>query len=131
MLPTHPVDYITDFQIQHGDGWQLSSNKVNYFKDVDIARSDKLDLSDLLDHSGNKNESNLATLLSVFEKEGDVHLQVKTADGSKVRQEIVLLDSTFESITGDSDNHVYDSKGSTSEQVINYMLQNHLLDIDK
>ncbi|MER0508702.1 VWA domain-containing protein [Aeromonas veronii] len=131
MLPTHPVDYITDFQVQHGDGWQLSSNKVNYFKDVDIARSDKLDLSDLLDHSGNKNESNLATLLSVFEKEGDVHLQVKTADGSKVRQEIVLLDSTFESITGDSDNHVYDSTGSTSEQVINYMLQNHLLDIDK
>ncbi|WP_421331793.1 VWA domain-containing protein [Aeromonas veronii] len=131
MLPTHPVDYITDFQVQHGDGWQLSSNKVNYFKDVDIARSDKLDLSDLLDHSGNKNESNLATLLSVFEKEGDVHLQVKTADGSKVRQEIVLLDNTFESITGDSDNHVYGSTGSTSEQVINYMLQNHLLDIDK
>ncbi|WP_421287162.1 type I secretion C-terminal target domain-containing protein, partial [Aeromonas veronii] len=131
MLPTHPVDYITDFQVQHGDGWQLSSNKANYFKDVDIARSDKLDLSDLLDHSGNKNESNLATLLSVFEKEGDVHLQVKTADGSKVRQEIVLLDSTFESITGDHDNHVFGSTGSTSEQVINYMLQNHLLDIDK
>ncbi|BEE03623.1 retention module-containing protein [Aeromonas veronii] len=131
MLPTHPVDYITDFQVQHGDGWQLSSNKANYFKDVDIARSDKLDLSDLLDHSGNKNESNLATLLSVFEKEGDVHLQVKTADGSKVRQEIVLLDSTFESITGDHDNHVHGSTGSTSEQVINYMLQNHLLDIDK
>ena len=103
----------------------------NLFKDVDIARSDKLDLSDLLDHSGNNNESDLATLLSVFEKEGDVHLQVKTADGRNVRQEIVLLDSTFESITGDISNHVFGSPESTSQQVINYMLQNHLLDIDK
>ncbi|MFB2856926.1 type I secretion C-terminal target domain-containing protein [Aeromonas allosaccharophila] len=131
MLPTHPVDYITDFQVKHDDGWQLSSNKGNYFKDVDIARSDKLDLSDLLDHSGNNNESDLATLLSVFEKKDGVHLKVETADGSNVRQEIVLLDHTFESITGDSNNHVSGSTGSTSEQVINYMLQNHLLDIDK
>ncbi|WP_429221121.1 type I secretion C-terminal target domain-containing protein [Aeromonas veronii] len=131
MLPTHPVDYITDFQVKHGDGWQWSSNMDNLFKDVDIARSDKLDLSDLLDHSGNNNESDLATLLSVFEKERDVHLQVKTADGSNVRQEIVLLDSTFESITGDISNHVFGSPESTSQQVINYMLQNHLLDIDK
>nr|WP_270832625.1 immunoglobulin-like domain-containing protein [Aeromonas sp. QDB22] len=131
MLPTHPVDYITDFQVKHGDGWQWSSNMDNLFKDVDIARSDKLDLSDLLDHSGNNNESDLATLLSVFEKEGDVHLQVKTADGRNVRQEIVLLDSTFESITGDISNHVFGSPESTSQQVINYMLQNHLLDIDK
>ncbi|MFQ1932365.1 type I secretion C-terminal target domain-containing protein [Aeromonas veronii] len=131
MLPTHPVDYITDFQVKHGDGWQWSSNMDNLFKDVDIARSDKLDLSDLLDHSGNNNESDLATLLSVFEKERDVHLQVKTADGSNVRQEIVLLDSTFESITGDISNHVFGSPESTSQQAINYMLQNHLLDIDK
>ncbi|MFM4886742.1 type I secretion C-terminal target domain-containing protein [Aeromonas veronii] len=131
MLPTHPVDYITDFQVKHGDDWQWSSNKANYFKDVDIARSDKLDLSDLLDHSGNKNESNLATLLSVFEDKDGVHLQVETADGSKVKQEIVLLDHTFESITGDISNHVSGSPESASQQVINYMLQNHLLDIDK
>ncbi|HHQ4553998.1 TPA: type I secretion C-terminal target domain-containing protein [Aeromonas veronii] len=131
MLPTHPVDYITDFQVKHGDDWQWSSNKANYFKDVDIARSDKLDLSDLLDHSGNKKESNLATLLSVFEDKDGVHLQVETADGSKVKQEIVLLDHTFESITGDISNHVSGSPESASQQVINYMLQNHLLDIDK
>ncbi|HEH9428674.1 TPA: type I secretion C-terminal target domain-containing protein, partial [Aeromonas sobria] len=131
MLRTHPVDYITDFQVQHGDDRQWSSNMDNLFKDVDIARSDKLDLSDLLDHSGNKNESNLATLLSVFEKEDGVHLQVETADGRKVKQEIVLLDHTFESITGDISNHVSGSPESASQQVINYMLQNHLLDIDK
>ncbi|MGQ4692513.1 type I secretion C-terminal target domain-containing protein [Aeromonas veronii] len=131
MRPTHPVDYITDFQVQHGDDRQWSSNMDNLFKDVDIARSDKLDLSDLLDHSGNKNESNLATLLSVFEKEDGVHLQVETADGGKVRQEIVLLDHTFESITGDISNHVSGSPESASQQVINYMLQTHLLDIDK
>ncbi|WP_206667388.1 VWA domain-containing protein [Aeromonas veronii] len=134
--PSHAIDYITDFHVDHLDtttgygdnGWY----KINQFKDVDIAKSDKLDLSDLLDHDGSKQEADLTKLLSVFESGTDVHIQVRASEGSSVvSQEIVLLNTTFESITGDS-NQVYDSStSSASEQVINYMLQNHLLDIDK
>ncbi|MFQ2182244.1 immunoglobulin-like domain-containing protein [Aeromonas veronii] len=134
--PSHAIDYITDFHVDHLDtttgygdnGWY----KINQFKDVDIVKSDKLDLSDLLDHDGSKQEADLTKLLSVFESGTDVHIQVRASEGSSVvSQEIVLLNTTFESITGDS-NQVYDSStSSASEQVINYMLQNHLLDIDK
>ncbi|WP_222862657.1 VWA domain-containing protein [Aeromonas sobria] len=139
--PSHAIDYITDFHVEHRDtttdygdsydygyGWY----KVNEFKDVNIAKSDKLDLSDLLDHDGTKQEADLTKLLSVFESGTDVHIQVRASEGSSVvSQEIVLLKTTFEKITGDS-NQVYDSStSSASEQVINYMLQNHLLDIDK
>ncbi|MGQ4654864.1 immunoglobulin-like domain-containing protein [Aeromonas enteropelogenes] len=140
MTPDHAIDYITDFHVDHrntttgyGDsygyfGWY----KQNQFKDVDIAKSDKIDLSDLLDHDGTKQEADLTKLLSIFESGNDVHIQVRASEGSSVvSQEIVLLNETFESITGDS-NQVYDSStSSASEQVINYMLQNHLLDIDK
>ncbi|WED77626.1 retention module-containing protein [Aeromonas allosaccharophila] len=134
--PSHAIDYITDFHVDHLDtttgygdnGWY----KINQFKDVDISKSDKLDLSDLLDYDGTKQEADLTKLLSVFESGTDVHIQVRASEGSPVvSQEIVLLNTTFESITGDS-NQVYDSSTSNaSEQVINYMLQNHLLDIDK
>ncbi|WP_042010571.1 immunoglobulin-like domain-containing protein [Aeromonas fluvialis] len=131
MTPDHAIDYITDFNVEHTSGWQQSSNGRNDFKSVDIAHSDKLDLSDMLDHSGSNLEGDLSKLLSAFEAQDGVHLQVKSAGNNQVSQEIVLLDHTFESITGDSNNHVSGSTGSTSEQVINYMLQNHLLDIDK
>ncbi|MGL5706910.1 MAG: VWA domain-containing protein, partial [Aeromonas sp.] len=139
--PPHAIDYITDFHVDHlntttgygdsysdRDGWY----KENDFKDVNIAKSDKLDLSDLLDHDGTKSEVDLTKLLSAFEHHGNVHIQVLASEGSStVSQEIVLLNESFRSITGDS-NHVYDSTNSTaSQQVINYMLQNHLLDIDK
>ncbi|WP_429204451.1 type I secretion C-terminal target domain-containing protein [Aeromonas veronii] len=134
--PSHAIDYITDFHVDHLDtttGYGgYSWYKVNQFKDVDIAKSDKLDLSDLLDHDGTKQEADLTKLLSVLESGTDVRIQVRASEGSPVvSQEIVLLNTTFESITGDS-NQVYDSSTSNaSEQVINYMLQNHLLDIDK
>ncbi|MEH8119910.1 VWA domain-containing protein [Aeromonas allosaccharophila] len=139
--PSHAIDYITDFHVDHrdtttgyGDSYSYSYSwyKVNEFKDVNIAKSDELDLSDLLDHDGTKQEADLTKLLSVFESGTDVHIQVRSSEGSPVvSQEIVLLNTTFESITGDS-NQVYDSStSSASEQVINYMLQNHLLDIDK
>ncbi|WP_157774501.1 VWA domain-containing protein [Aeromonas sp. CU5] len=138
--PSHVIDYITDFHVGHqstttgyGDSYgRYGWYKENQFKDVDIAKSDKLDLSDLLDHDGTKQEADLTKLLSVFESGTDVHIQVRASEGSSVvSQEIVLLNTTFESITGDS-NQVYDSStSSASEQVINYMLQNHLLDIDK
>ncbi|MFQ1846987.1 VWA domain-containing protein [Aeromonas veronii] len=138
--PSHAIDYITDFHVDHqstttgyGDSYgRYGWYKENQFKDVDIAKSDKLDLSDLLDHDGTKQEADLTKLLSVFESGTDVHIQVRASEGSSVvSQEIVLLKTTFEKITGDS-NQVYDSStSSASEQVINYMLQNHLLDIDK
>ncbi|WP_042021748.1 immunoglobulin-like domain-containing protein [Aeromonas sobria] len=131
MTPDHAIDYITDFKVEHTSGWQQSSNSWNDFKNVDIAHSDKLDLSDMLDHSGSNLEGDLSKLLSAFEAHDGVHLQVKSAGNNQVSQEIVLLGSTFESITGDISNHVSGSPESASQQVINYMLQNHLLDIDK
>jgi hypothetical protein len=129
MTPGHAIDYITDFHVEHASGWQKSSNSMNAFKSVDIAHSDKLDLSDMLDPSGSQKEADISKLLSAFEKTDGVHLQVGAVGGSKVSQEIVLLGHTFESITGDND--VSGSMESASQQVISYMLQNHLLDIDK
>ncbi|QXC34152.1 retention module-containing protein [Aeromonas sp. FDAARGOS 1407] len=132
MTPDHAIDYITDFHVEHGDDWQLSSNNGNWFRDVDVAHSDRLDLSDMLDHSGSNLEGDLSKLLSAFEAQDGVHLQVKSAAGSnQVSQEIVLLGESFSSITGDHNNYVSGSSESASQQVINYMLQNHLLDIDK
>jgi large repetitive protein len=52
-----------------------------------------------------------------------VHLQVKETSTASVTQEIVLMNHTFDSLTG--------SAASTSSQVIDYMLSNNLLDIDK
>ncbi|WP_429232554.1 Ig-like domain-containing protein [Aeromonas veronii] len=130
--PPHAIDYITDFHVEHGNQWQSSSTQQNCFKSVDIAHSDKLDLSDMLDHSGSKLESDLGKLLSAFEDTDGVHLQVKASAGSSVvSQEIVLLDHTFETITGDHDGNVSGDREWASQQVIDYLLQNHLLDIDK
>ncbi|WP_153006792.1 VWA domain-containing protein, partial [Aeromonas schubertii] len=130
--PPHAIDYITDFHVEHGNEWQQSSNGWNTFRSVDIADSDKLDLSDMLDHSGSKLESDLGKLLSAFEATDGVHLQVKASEGSSViSQEIVLLGHSFETITGDSNGKVSGGSEWASQQVINYLLQNHLLDIDK
>ncbi|MNC67025.1 hypothetical protein D3C75_1174850 [compost metagenome] len=52
-----------------------------------------------------------------------MHLQVKESSTAPVTQEIVLTNHTFDSLTGGS--------ASTSGQVIDYMLSNHLLEIDK
>ncbi|WP_162517027.1 retention module-containing protein [Aeromonas hydrophila] len=132
MTSDHAIDYITDFHVKHGSDWQRSSNHSNWFKDVDVAHSDRLDLSDMLDHSGSNLEGDLGKLLSAFEANDGVHLQVKSAMGSsQVSQEIVLLGETFSSITGDSNGVYGPSQAEASQQVIDYMLQNHLLDIDK
>ncbi|MGN4961591.1 cadherin domain-containing protein [Aeromonas veronii] len=131
MTPDHAIDYITDFNVEHTSGWQQSSNGWNYFKSVDIAHSDNLDLSDMLDHSGSNLEGDLSKLLSAFEAQDGVHLQVKSAGNNQVSQEIVLLGESFSSITGDSNGVYGPSQADASQQVINYMLQNHLLDIDK
>ncbi|MGL4250371.1 MAG: type I secretion C-terminal target domain-containing protein [Aeromonas sp.] len=102
-------DYIVDFN--KGSG---STNR---------AEGDKLDLSDLLDHDGSRNQNDLKSLLSVFEDNEGVHLQVKESSTASVSQEIVLMNHTFDSLTGGS--------GSTANQVIDYMLTHNMLDIDK
>ncbi|MFM4786488.1 type I secretion C-terminal target domain-containing protein, partial [Aeromonas veronii] len=84
---------------------------------------DKLDLSDLLDHDGSKTESLLKSLLSVSADSQGVHLKVSDSVGGSVTQEIVLSGHTFGSLTGNS--------GATASQVIDYMLTNNMLDIDK
>ncbi|MFC0442530.1 type I secretion C-terminal target domain-containing protein, partial [Aeromonas media] len=97
----------------------------DYIVDFSKSEEDKLDLSDLLDSDGNKNESSLKSLLSVFQDSEGVHLQVKESGTAPVTQEIVLMNHTFDTLTGGS--------GTTANQVIDYMLNpnNHMLDIDK
>ncbi|MFQ2192046.1 type I secretion C-terminal target domain-containing protein [Aeromonas jandaei] len=102
-------DYIMDFNKGSGS--------------VNPSEGDKLDLRDLLDHDGSHNQNDLKSLLSVFQDNEGVHLQVKESSTASVTQEIVLMNHTFDSLTGGS--------ATTSNQVIDYMLNNHMLDIDK
>ncbi|WP_440890375.1 retention module-containing protein [Aeromonas dhakensis] len=95
----------------------------DYVVDFSKAEGDKLDLSDLLDHDGSRNQNDLKSLLSVFQDSEGVHLQVKESSAAPVTQEIVLMNHTFDSLTG--------SAAATSSQVIDYMLNNNMLDIDK
>ncbi|WP_378004738.1 type I secretion C-terminal target domain-containing protein, partial [Aeromonas jandaei] len=95
----------------------------DYVVDFSKAEGDKLDLSDLLDHDGSHNQNDLKSLLSVFQDNEGVHLQVKESSTASVTQEIVLMNHTFDSLTGGS--------ATTANQVIDYMLNNHMLDIDK
>uniref|UniRef100_UPI003873173C type I secretion C-terminal target domain-containing protein n=1 Tax=Aeromonas hydrophila TaxID=644 RepID=UPI003873173C len=95
----------------------------DYVVDFSKAEGDKLDLSDLLDHDGSRNQNDLKSLLSVFQDSEGVHLQVKESSAAPVTQEIVLMNHTFDSLTG--------SASATSSQVIDYMLNNNMLDIDK
>lgn len=90
---------------------------------INRLEGDKLDLSDLLDHDGSHNQNDLKSLLSVFQDNEGVHLQVKESSTAPVIQEIVLMNHTFDSLTGGS--------GTTANQVIDYMLTNNMLDIDK
>ncbi|AUY10648.1 retention module-containing protein [Aeromonas sp. ASNIH2] len=95
----------------------------DYIVDFSKSEGDKLDLSDLLDSDGSKSESSLKSLLSVFQDSEGVHLQVKESSAAPVTQEIVLMNHTFDTLTGGS--------GTTANQVIDFMLQNNMLDIDK
>ncbi|MFM4718563.1 Ig-like domain-containing protein, partial [Aeromonas bivalvium] len=101
------VDTITDFNPSRDDASQR----------------DKLDLRDLLDQDDTQHPDDLKSLLSVFQDDEGVHLQVKTSASSEVAQEIVLVNHSFDTLTGNS--------GATSSQVIDFMLNNHMLEIDK
>ena len=102
-------DYIMDFN--------KGSGTINRLEE------DKLDLSDLLDHDGSHSTTDLKSLLSVFQDNEGVHLQVKESSAAPVTQEIVLMNHTFDTLTGGS--------GTTANQVIDFMLQNNMLSIDK
>ncbi|MGL5289625.1 MAG: Ig-like domain-containing protein, partial [Aeromonas sp.] len=91
--------------------------------DFNHNQGDKLDLSALLDNNGTQSHDDMKDLLSVFEKDDGVHLEVKDADTHSVTQEIVLADHSFNSLTG--------GMGSTATQVVDYMLNNHMLELDK
>ncbi|WP_238567514.1 choice-of-anchor K domain-containing protein [Aeromonas lacus] len=104
------TDYIMDFNKGSGT--------------FNLSEGDKLDLRDLLDHDGSHNQNDLKSLLSVLEKNDGVHLFIKEdSSAATPTQEIVLMNHTFGSLTGGS--------ATTSNQVIDYMLNNHMLDIDK
>ncbi|WP_310598296.1 VCBS domain-containing protein, partial [Aeromonas aquatica] len=110
------------FTWQKGDTVAGTLSK-DYVVDFSKAEGDKLDLKDLLDSDGSKTESALKSLLSVFQDNEGVHLQVKESSTAPVTQEIVLMHHTFDTLTGGA--------GSTANQVIDFMLQNNMLSIDK
>lgn len=91
----------------------------DYVVDFSKAEGDKLNMSNLLDHDGSHSTTDLKSLLSVFQDNEGVHLQVKESSTAPVTQEIVLMNHTFDSLTGGS--------GTTANQVIDYMLTNNML----
>ncbi|MGL6352172.1 MAG: Ig-like domain-containing protein, partial [Aeromonas sp.] len=91
--------------------------------DFNQHEGDKLDLRDLLDPHGGQGQDDMRSLLSVFESDEGVHLEIKDAGSHSVTQEIVLADHSFDSLTGDM--------GSTASQVIDYMLTSHMLELNK
>ncbi|HHQ4738341.1 TPA: type I secretion C-terminal target domain-containing protein [Aeromonas veronii] len=108
------VDVITDFN-------KTANNAV------DGDQKDVIDLSDLLDAHSSKSVASLKELLSIFEDSGKVRLEVRDdTPQQNLMQTIVLEGHSFASLTGNA----YTDKSQAS-QVIDYMLQNHLLDIDK
>ncbi|MFM5524011.1 VWA domain-containing protein [Aeromonas veronii] len=108
------VDVITDFN-------KTANNTV------DLNQKDVIDLSDLLDSDGSKSEASLKGLLSIFEESGNVRLEVRddTNDHNLI-QTIVLEGHSFASLTGNT----YTDK-SQAGLVIDYMLLNNMLEIDK
>ncbi|MGL6353968.1 type I secretion C-terminal target domain-containing protein [Aeromonas veronii] len=108
------VDVITDFN--------KTANNI-----VDLNQKDVIDLSDLLDSDGSKSEASLKGLLSIFEESGKVRLEVRDdTNHHNLIQTIVLEGHSFASLTGNA----YTDK-SQAGQVIDYMLLNNMLEIDK
>ncbi|WP_338120474.1 type I secretion C-terminal target domain-containing protein [Aeromonas rivipollensis] len=102
----------------------LEAGKVtrDYVADFNQGEGDRLDLSDLLDQDGSQTMDSLKSLLSMVQETDGIHLQVQDTTTHQVAQDIVLMNHTFGSLTGDA--------SSTASQVIDYMLSNHRLDID-
>ncbi|WP_393936926.1 beta strand repeat-containing protein [Aeromonas rivipollensis] len=102
----------------------LEAGKVtrDYVADFNQGEGDRLDLSDLLDQDGSQTMDSLKSLLSMVQETDGIHLQVQDTTTHQVAQDIVLMNHTFGSLTGD--------ESSTASQVIDYMLSNHRLDID-
>ncbi|MXV28694.1 VWA domain-containing protein, partial [Aeromonas veronii] len=108
------TDVITDFN-------KTANNTI------DLNQKDVIDLSDLLDSDGGKSEASLKGLLSIFEDSGKVRLEVRDdTPQHNLMQTIVLEGHSFASLTGNA----YTDKSQAS-QVIDYMLLNNMLEIDK
>jgi Ca2+-binding RTX toxin-like protein len=106
---TPTVDHITDF---------------NKFNDV-------IDISDLLDHDGTKSGDVLENYLSISTtSNGSVSIDIHdpdassgSASSSSVLQSIVLDGVTYSGLTGNN--------SSSASDVLDHLLSNHLLNIDK
>ncbi|MBO0503528.1 type I secretion C-terminal target domain-containing protein [Aeromonas veronii] len=108
------TDVITDFN-------KTANNTI------DLNQKDVIDLSDLLDSDGGKSEASLKGLLSIFEDSGKVRLEVRDdTPQHNLMQTIVLEGHSFASLTGNTYTH-----SSQASQVIDYMLLNNMLEIDK
>jgi Ca2+-binding RTX toxin-like protein len=100
---------------------------TDFNKTANNVQKDVIDLSDLLDSDGGKSEASLKGLLSIFEDSGKVRLEVRDdTPQHNLMQTIVLEGHSFASLTGNA----YTDKSQAS-QVIDYMLLNNMLEIDK
>ncbi|MFM5375091.1 cadherin-like domain-containing protein [Aeromonas veronii] len=108
------TDVITDFN-------KTANNTV------DLNQKDVIYLSDLLDSDGGKSDASLKGLLSIFEESGKVRLEVRDdTPQHNLMQTIVLEGHSFASLTGNA----YTDQSQAS-QVIDYMLLNNMLEINK
>ncbi|MFQ1851319.1 type I secretion C-terminal target domain-containing protein, partial [Aeromonas veronii] len=108
------TDVITDFN-------KTANNTI------DLNQKDVIDLSDLLDSDGGKSDASLKGLLSIFEESGKVRLEVRDdTPQHNLMQTIVLEGHSFASLTGNA----YTDQSQAS-QVIDYMLLNNMLEINK
>ncbi len=111
----------------HGDQGSLLTPAVDHIVDFDKTK-DVIDISDLLDHNGEKSADVLKSYLSIGADTKNLTIEVHdpaAASGTSgaVVEKIVLDNVSYDQMTGAS--------GSTAQQVIDYMINNHLLDIDK
>ncbi|MFC3912264.1 cadherin domain-containing protein, partial [Pseudaeromonas sharmana] len=114
------------FSWQQGDQGSALTLATDHITDFDKS-ADVIDISDLLDHGGDKSADVLKSYLSIGADNNNVTIEIHDPEGTgaagAVVEKIVLDNVSFSDITG--------SSSSTADQVLNYMLNNGLLDIDK
>jgi Ca2+-binding RTX toxin-like protein len=118
------------FTWQHGDQGTTLTPAVDHITDFDEL-NDVIDISDLLDHDGSKSSDVLENYLSISKtSDGSVSIDIhdpdassSSASSSSVLQSIVLDGVSYSDLTG--------SSSSSASDVLDHLLSNHLLNIDK
>jgi large repetitive protein len=117
------------FSWQSGHQGTAASPAVDHVTDFNKSL-DVLDISDLLDHDGSKTYDQLKSYLSIGSDTSNVTIEIHdpaatqaNASGAGVVEKIVLDGVHYSDLTGGSN--------SSAADVLNHLLTDHLLNIDK